>query len=152
MVSIYLCCARGHCVCRVVYPMKPASHTQLSLYNQNRFHNSTRERDERKLTAYEETNRHQDKKILAFFKAHQGPRWTDDYDRAIEGWTSFELEGEFKQMARESIRRACTNNSKDPFNPDGHLVDTGELRVGVREVEGRKIKRSYTVWKYKPFQ
>lgn len=130
--------------------MKSTQTSMFGVYGVNSFHNSVKETDERKLSVYEETNRRQNKIILEFFRTHQGYRWTDDHDKAIEGYTSFELEKEFPRIARESIRRACTDNAKDQFNGNGYLVDSGELRVGIRVHEdGRKVKRSYTVWKYR---
>lgn len=123
-------------------PAQPPNmkYLQASLFALNAFHNSTRVKDERKLTAYEETNVKQDAQILAFFKA--------THESRPQGWTSYELEGEeqFKGWFRESIRGALTNNGYDFYNREGTLYQTYERRDSARSGRG------CYVWKYKPYK
>lgn len=114
--------------------MKP-SHTQLSLYGSNRFHNTIVETDERRLSVAEQTAKAQDDKVLEFMRTHQ----------RAEGYTAFEISTRFPQMLLTSIRRALDNIAKDEYSPKGTVYRTGEKRDG-----GYGIKT--IVWKYKPFQ
>lgn len=108
---------------------------QTQLFGTNRHHDSTRE-DEKRLTAYEETNRKQDAAILDFVRRCQ------NYEFGKPGWTSAELHEAFPLMLETSIRRAITNISKDEFNQNGTLVNSGKLRKGEHG-------RNCIVWTYK---
>lgn len=113
--------------------MKALPSQQLAMiFGVNRFHNSTMERDERRLGVYEEAAKKQDKTILEWMRVNVRP----------QGWTSSEISVHFPQMFRESLKRALTNNSKDPYNEGGYLVDTGERREGDRN-------RPCKVWQYR---
>lgn len=109
------------------------NHTQSRLFNLSHHHNSTGERDERRLSVYEETNRNQDKKILRFMRQHKRKR----------GWTSAELwrKPEFENWLEVSVRRALNYVMNDRYNKEGTVIQDG-LREGPR---GRKL----IVWKYR---
>lgn len=108
--------------------------SQLSIFGLSRYHNTTRESDERKLQVYEETARFQNDKILWFMSDNQ----------RAQGYTSNEIHEHFPGMLLTSVRRALTDISKDVHNPMGTVYDTGERRRGG-------FGRSVLVWQYKPF-
>lgn len=118
--------------------------SQLSIFNAQRFHNSTQEKDEKLLTAAEQSAKYQDDKILKFMKANQGQRWDKKSGMIVVGWTAAELhdEEDLQFMLLTSIRRALTNISRDEFNPAGTVYNTGERRDG-----GHRIKT--IVWQYR---
>jgi hypothetical protein len=106
--------------------------TQLSIFGMNSYHNSLNEGDERKLTAYEETARNQNEKILAFMKARDG----------VDGWTSNELQEHFPNILLTSIRRALTDLSTRYDPPLVQVVGKREGTYGRNCLVYRAVTRN----------
>lgn len=106
--------------------------SQLSIFNAQRFHNSTQEKDEKLLQGYEQTAQRQDQRILDFMKSH--------YRK--EGYTSAEIASRFPNMLETSVRRSLSNLSNERKVDKVEIVNTGTLRKGGR---GRNL----IVWQYK---
>lgn len=92
------------------------SHTILSLFGDNSYHNTVPIRDEKELQAKEEKAKSQEEIILAYFNLHH---WVDFTPCQI--WL---LHGQ--RWPLTSVRRAITNLTKQ-----GKLVMTENKRPGI---------------------
>lgn len=104
------------------------SHTILSLFGDNSYHNSVPIRDEKELQAKEEKAKSQDEMILHYFSGHQHSDFTP-----TQVWIAFG-----QRWPLTSVRRAITNLTKQ-----GKLVITENKRPGI-------YGDLNNCWKYKP--